>query len=116
MCEGMTSSSAVDEVWEDWKRTVNMTAREIEKFLGTEKSRMVAERSFGAAWTAEEAAGTVITLLRSPKADLTPDDAEAMRTVVGFVRRHLADRPRGDVRETRWRYLLMNWGHDPLKS
>ncbi|MBN9107266.1 MAG: DUF3140 domain-containing protein [Pseudonocardia sp.] len=21
----------------------------------------------------------------------------------------------GDVRDTRWRYSLMNWGHDPLR-
>jgi hypothetical protein len=28
---------------------------------------------------------------------------------------HLAQRPEGDVEDTRWRYSLMNWGHDPLK-
>jgi hypothetical protein len=32
------------------------------------------------------------------------------------VHRHLAQRPSGDVRETRWRYSLMNWGHDPLED
>lgn len=37
-----------------------------------------------------------------------------MRKVVGYVRRHLAQRPSGDVEDTRWRYSLMNWGHDPL--
>jgi hypothetical protein len=31
------------------------------------------------------------------------------------VHRHLAQRPEGDVRETNWRYSLMNWGHDPLR-
>jgi len=30
--------------------------------------------------------------------------------------RHLAQRPDGDVEHTRWRYSLMNWGHDPLKD
>ncbi|MER5294490.1 DNA-binding protein, partial [Streptomyces pharetrae] len=25
-----------------------------------------------------------------------------------------AQRPSGDVRDTRWRHSLMNWGHDPL--
>ena len=38
-----------------------------------------------------------------------------MRKVVGYVHRHLAQRPKGDVTETKWRYSLMNWGHDPLK-
>ena len=42
-------------------------------------------------------------------------DYDHMRTVIGYVHRHLAQRPSGDVRETRWRYSLMNWGDDPLK-
>jgi hypothetical protein len=38
-----------------------------------------------------------------------------MRKVVGYVRRHLAQEPANMV-TSRWRYSLMNWGHDPLKS
>jgi hypothetical protein len=38
-----------------------------------------------------------------------------MRKVIGFIKRHTAQRPAGDVSRTRWRYSLMNWGHDPLK-
>ena len=37
-----------------------------------------------------------------------------MRKVVGFVRRHTAREPVNTV-TSRWRYALMNWGHDPLK-
>ena len=44
---------------------------------------------------------------------VTDDDYAHMRTVVGYVHRHLAQRPDGDVTHTRWRYSLMNWGHDP---
>ena len=29
--------------------------------------------------------------------------------------RWLVRRPGGDVTDTRWRYSLLNWGHDPLK-
>jgi hypothetical protein len=43
-------------------------------------------------------------------------DYAHMRKVVGYVARHLAQRPRGDITETRWRYSLMNWGHDPLRG
>jgi hypothetical protein len=32
------------------------------------------------------------------------------------VRRHTAQRPEGDVKRTRWRFSLMNWGYDPLKD
>ncbi len=38
-----------------------------------------------------------------------------MNKVQGYVHRHLEQRPAGDVDQTRWRYSLMNWGHDPLK-
>ena len=40
-----------------------------------------------------------------------------MRKVVGYTRRHLAQGgPDGDKEHSRWRYSLMNWGHDPLKG
>ena len=48
-------------------------------------------------------------------AELTDGDYAHMRKVTGYVSRHLAQRPRGDVSETAWRYSLMNWGHDPTK-
>jgi hypothetical protein len=36
--------------------------------------------------------------------------------VVGYVKRHLAQRPSGDISDSAWRYSLMNWGHDPTKK
>lgn len=47
--------------------------------------------------------------------DLTDDDYAHMRKVVGFVRRHGAQRP-ANIHTSRWRYSVMNWGHDPLKE
>jgi len=38
------------------------------------------------------------------------------RDAVGQVHRHLAQRPEDDVEDSRWRYSLMNRGHDPLKK
>jgi hypothetical protein len=38
-----------------------------------------------------------------------------MRKVVGYVRRHRAQEP-ANIATSRWRYSLMNWGHDPLKD
>lgn len=38
-----------------------------------------------------------------------------MCRAIGFVRRHLAQEPANPV-TSRWRYSLMNWGHDPLKG
>lgn len=40
-----------------------------------------------------------------------------VQKVVGYVHRHLAQRhhlQNTAVEESKWRYSLMNWGHDPL--
>ena len=53
---------------------------------------------------------------RKRKADLDDDDLAHMRKVTGYVRRHLAQGgPDEDKEHSKWRYSLMNWGHDPLK-
>jgi hypothetical protein len=40
-----------------------------------------------------------------------------MAKVVGYVHRHLAQTPaKEDLEHSKWRYSLMNWGHDPLKK
>ena len=44
-----------------------------------------------------------------------PTPVDGVRRVTGDIHRHLAQRPSGDITETRWRYSLMNWGHDPKK-
>jgi hypothetical protein len=56
-----------------------------------------------------------VEILGKKKADLTDADLAHMRKVVGYVKRHRAQRPKGDVSDTDWRYSLMNWGHDPQK-
>jgi hypothetical protein len=58
----------------------------------------------------------IVRILGKNKADLTEADERHMRKVVGYVHRHSAQRPDGDVSDARWRRSLMNWGHDPLKQ
>jgi len=99
----------------DFGDAVNMTASEIEKWLDTDESKGVGDKSGGGESTGHASGRRIIAILRKKKADLTSDDHEHMRKVVGYVRRHLAQRPSGDVTETPWRYSLMNWGHDPEK-
>ena len=58
----------------------------------------------------------IVELLGKKKSDLTDDDYAHMRKVVGYVHRHMAQGgPAEDKEHSRWRYSLMNWGHDPLK-
>ena len=110
------TDAAVAEVWDDWQASVNMSAGQLEKWLETEESKSVGQKSDteGGESTGHASGRRIVELLRAVKTDLTADDAAHMRKVVGYVHRHLAQRPSGDVTDSKWRYSLMNWGHDPL--
>jgi hypothetical protein len=107
-----------DKVRKDFARAVNMTAAELEQWLETEESRKVGYK--GADGKAGESVGhasgrRIVSILRSKQADLGEGDFAHMRKVVGYVARHVAQRPQ-NIYTSRWRYSLMNWGHDPLKE
>jgi hypothetical protein len=106
----------LDDVWDDWQQAVNMSPRELERWLDTDESKSVGQKDGGGEATGHKSGRRIVEILRSKKADLTADDVAHMRKVVGYVHRHLAQRPSGDVEETPWRYSLMNWGHDPMKE
>ena len=104
--------------YEAFKAAVNMTAAQLERWLQTEESRSVGYK--GDDGSAQESVGhrsgeRIVEILHKKKADLTDDDHAHMRKVVGYVHRHLAQRPEGDVAHTNWAYSLKNWGHDPTK-
>jgi hypothetical protein len=99
----------------EFGQVVNMTAKELERWLATDESKMVGQKSDGGESTGHESGREIVGLLQAKKSSLTEEDYAHMRKVIGYVHRHLAQRPAGDARETKWRYSLMNWGHDPLK-
>ena len=106
------TADGLDEVWDDWKDAVTMTASELERWLETRESRSVGQGEGES--TGHKSGRRIVDILRTNKSDLTDDDVAHMRKVVGYVHRHTAQRPEGDVTDTAWRYSLMNWGHDPL--
>jgi hypothetical protein len=101
--------------WQEFRDTVNMTAAELEKWLGIEELKNVGQKDSTEESTGHASGRRTIDLLRSKKSDLTDDDYAHMRKVIGYAHRHLAQRPSGDVSQSAWRYSLMNWGHDPCK-
>lgn len=106
-----------DKVHNDFAEAVNMTASELKRWLVTKESRAVGFKKDGkgSGESVGHASGRrIVDLLGTRKSELTDDDYAHMRKVVGFVRRHLAQEP-ANVATSRWRYSLMNWGHDPLK-
>lgn len=105
-----------DRVAKDFHEAVNMQPAELEKWLETDESRSVGWTKEGEGESIGHHSGRrIVEIQRKKKADLDDDDYSHMRKVVGYVHRHMAQRPSGDIRDSRWRYSLMNWGHDPLK-
>ena len=104
-----------DDVYEAFRSQVNLQPKELEEWLQTDESRAVGDSDKGES-TGHRSGRRIVAIKRKKKAELTEADYEHMRKVDGYVKRHLAQRPDGDVRESAWRYSLMNWGHDPLKA
>ena len=107
-----------DQVRSAFLDAVNMNASELEDWLSTEHSLKVGWK--GADGKASESVGHasgrhIVEILRKANDELDPEDYARMKRVVAFVRRHLAQRPE-NIYTSRWRYSLMNWGHDPLKA
>lgn len=92
-----------------------MTAAELKKWLETDAAKDVGQKSGSGESTGHASGRRIITILEKKKDDLSDDDYAHMRKVVGYIKRHSAQRPSGDVTESRWRYSLMNWGNDPQK-
>ncbi|HEY1840096.1 MAG TPA: DUF3140 domain-containing protein [Mycobacterium sp.] len=82
-----------DTTWQEFSDTVNMTASELEKWLKTDQSKQVGQKSGGKESTGHESGRRIIAILGAQKNDLTDGDYAHMRKVVGYAKRHLAQRP-----------------------
>jgi hypothetical protein len=106
------------KVRKEFEAAVNMSAAELRDWLKTDDSRKVGWK--GNDGKARESVGhasgrRIVELLGKGQEELTDEDFAHMRKVVGYVHRHRAQRPE-NIYTSRWRYSLMNWGHDPTKD
>jgi hypothetical protein len=100
----------------EFDRLTNLTQRELRAWLDTPQSRAVGMVRKGERESVgRQSARRILAIRDADPQDLTDGDYRHMKKVIGYCRRHLAQRPWGDVTETRWRWSLMNWGHDPMK-
>lgn len=110
------------DVYTEFHALVNMSPAKLRQWLLSEDSRSVGMTPEG-----EKVTGTaqgesvghhmgerILAIRAVRKQALTEADYADMRKVAGYIKRHSAQRPDGDVTDTRWRHSLMNWGHDPL--
>ena len=111
--------SAVDEVYDEFREAVNMTPKQLEDWLATDESKAAGQKSEGnGESTGHESGRRIVEVLRTKRGKLTDDDAAHMRKVVGYVKRHSAqrpDKPDDELEHARWTASLKNWGHDPLR-
>lgn len=112
----MSSSKSLSEIWSEWRDLVNMAPQELEGWLETEESKSVGDTDNGES-TGHKSGRRIVEIKRTNKDDLSDDQWNHMATVVGYVKRHLSQGgPDEDVESSAWRYSLMNWGHDPIKT
>jgi hypothetical protein len=108
------NKAADAEVRAVFAELVNMDPHEIEQWHATDFSRSVGQDSGDGVSVGVKAGQRTIALLRSERAP-DADDIRHMRRVINFIRRQQSCAPRRKRETSRWRYALMNWGHDPLK-
>ena len=115
----MNAGSDHAETYTAFHDAVNMAPAELDRWLDTDDSKRVGWKGTDGSGSGESvghrSGKRIVEIKRTNKADLSDDDYDHMKKVVGYVARHSAQRPEGDVSDTNWRYSLMNWGHDPLK-
>lgn len=101
-------------VWKAFRDAVNMAPAELAAWLETPESRNVGQKKDGGESVGHASGRRIVAILRTKKVDLGDDEYRHMRKVVGYIARHRAQEP-ANIVSSRWRYSLMNWGHDPLK-
>lgn len=118
---GMTTEEQ-KAIQPEFNHLVNMSQARLRNWLSSDDSRSVGMTVDGAKVTdsnGPEAVGhhmgeRILAIRGKKNDDLNEEDFADMRKVVGYIHRHTAQRPSGDVADTRWRKSLMNWGHDPV--
>ncbi|MBW4623571.1 MAG: DUF3140 domain-containing protein [Cyanosarcina radialis HA8281-LM2] len=99
----------------EFQEVVNMSARELERWLKTRESKAVGmKESEDGESVGHQSGRQIVELLKKETSDYTEADYSQMRRVISYVRRHSAQRPASKIEHSRWRYSLKNWGHDPL--
>ena len=118
----MANTPEQQKTLEEFRDAVNMAPQELEDYLETDNSKKVGWKGEDGDDDSKESVGhksgeRIVEILGKHKADYTDDDYDHMNKVVGYVHRHLAQKPtKEEIETSKWRYSLMNWGHDPLKD
>ena len=95
---------------------VNMSPSELEHWLQTKESKNVGQKTSDGEAIGHKSGKRIIEIKRMKKDEYSEKDYQHMQKVVGYIKRHLAQKPKDNPGNSNWRYSLMNWGHDPCKN
>jgi hypothetical protein len=104
------------EILENFQAAVNMKPSEIKQWLKTKESNSVGQKDENGKIKGRKSGKKIVKILNKDTSSYSKKDFQHMKKVVGYVHRHLAQQPSGNIKETAWRYSLMNWGCDPLRK
>ena len=112
----MAGDADDQDVEKQFADAVNMGATELKNWLETDESKSVGAGGKGEESTGHESGRRIVEILEKKKSDRDDEDEAQMKRTVAYVHRHLAQKPtKESIEDSKWRYSLMNWGHDPLK-
>ena len=98
----------------EFKQAVNISPQKLAAWLETPESKEVSfESSERGESVGHQSGQRIVDLLGQTQAKFSSGDVDHAKKVIGSIHRHLAQRPSGDIADSRWRYSLMNWEHDP---
>jgi Protein of unknown function (DUF3140) len=102
-------------VIQHFREVVNMSPKQLESWLENEDSQKVGQKDGNNESVGHKSGKYIVNLLQKQRSEYSDEDIAHMQKVISYVRRHSAQRPSGDIKDSRWRFSLMNWGHDPDK-
>ena len=96
------------EVISDFRSHVNMSVKELQEWLETDKSQEIGWNPEGGESKGHQSGRYICELLPKKDSDFTDEDLQHMTHVNAYCKRHLAQQPK-NVEDSKWRYSLMNW-------
>lgn len=101
--------------YKEFKHLVNMSAATLKKWLTTGESQKVGWDSGDGESIGHKSGEKIVKIIEKNKSDLSDADYKHMQKVAGYIKRHSAQKPPGDIKDSNWNYSLKNWGHDSEK-
>ncbi len=105
-----------EKAYKEFKSLVNMTAGTLEKWLVTKESKNTGWDSGDGEAIGHKSGKSIVAILQKKKSELNAKDYEQMHRTISFISRHKAQKPDGDLEDTKWNYSLKNWGYDYSKE